>query len=73
MLAITGRHDMTFDFSSISAAQMIGLFVIFLVLLIVFVVIRFFWQHVVKYLLHGCVVILAIIAILVLLHYFGVF
>ena len=64
---------MTFDFSSISVDQIIWLFIIFFALLIVFVVIRFFWQHVVRYLLHGCVVVLAIIGLLVLLHYWGVF
>lgn len=64
---------MTIDFSTISLDQIIWLFVAFFVLLIVFVVVRFFWQHVVRYLLHGCVVLLAIIGIVALLHYFGVF
>lgn len=64
---------MTFDFSTITPDQIVWGFVIFFALLIVFVVVRFFWQHVVRYLLHGCVVILAIIGLLALLHYLGVF
>ncbi len=64
---------MSIDFSTISLDQIVWLFVAFFALLIVFVVVRFFWQHVVRYLLHGCVVLLAIIGIVALLHYFGVF
>ena len=64
---------MTIDFSTVSADQIIWLFVLFFAVLIVFVVVRFFWQHVVRYLLHGCVVILVIIGLLALLHYWGVF
>jgi hypothetical protein len=40
-----------------------------LVAVVVFVVIRFFWQHILKYLFHGCLGILGIIAVLALLHY----
>jgi len=53
--------------------QIVWLFVIFFVLLIVVAVVRFFWQHVIRYLLHGCVALVAIIALLVLLHYWKVF
>jgi hypothetical protein len=63
----------TIDFSSVSADQIIWLFILFFVVLIAFVVVRFFWQHVVKYLLHGCVVLLAIIGVVAVLHYFGAF
>jgi hypothetical protein len=64
---------MNLDLSPVSSDQIVWLFVLFFVLLIVFVVVRFFWQHVIRYLLHGCVVILAIIGLLVLLHYWKVF
>jgi hypothetical protein len=37
------------------------------------VIIRFFWRHLLKYLFQGCLVILAVIALLALLHYFKVF
>jgi len=41
-----------------------------LVIILVIVVIRFFWQHILKYLLQGCLVILGIIALLAVLHYY---
>ncbi len=44
-----------------------------LVVVVVFVVIRFFWQHILKYLLHGCLAIVGIIILLAILHYFKVF
>jgi hypothetical protein len=40
---------------------------------VVFVVIRFFWKHLLKYLFQGCLVIVVIIALLALLRYFKVF
>ena len=44
-----------------------------LVVIVVFIVIRFFWQHILKYLLQGCLVIVGIIILLAVLHYFKVF
>ncbi len=40
-----------------------------LAIIVVFVIIRFFWQHILKYLLHGCLSILGILAVLAILHY----
>jgi hypothetical protein len=47
--------------------------VIIVALVIAVAVIRFFWKHILKYLVQGCAVILVIIALLALLHYFKVF
>ena len=41
-----------------------------LVVILAIVVIRFFWQHILKNLLQGCLVILGIIALLAVLHYY---
>jgi hypothetical protein len=41
-----------------------------LVIIVAFVVIRFFWQHILKYLLQGCLVILGILALWAVLHYY---
>jgi hypothetical protein len=62
---------MSIDFSQL--APFVWILAAVLIIIAAVVVIRFFWQHVLKYLLHGCVVIVAIIALLALLHYFKVF
>jgi hypothetical protein len=45
----------------------------FLVLVVILVAIRFFWQHILKYLFHGCLAIVGIIILLAVLHYFKIF
>jgi len=45
----------------------------FLVVVVILVAIRFFWQHILKYLFHGCLAIVGIIVLLAILHYFKVF
>jgi hypothetical protein len=62
-----------FDFSTITADQIIWLFVIFFALLVVLAAIRFFFQHIVRFFFHILVALLALIGLLVVLHYFGVF
>ncbi len=64
---------MSIDLASINFNQIVWAVVIFLILVAVVGAIRFFWKHILKYLVHGCVVILVIIAILALLHYLKVF
>lgn len=64
---------MTFDLSTISSGQIIWWVAIAAGVVVVFVVVRFFWKHLLKYLFHGCLVILVIIALLALLRYFKVF
>lgn len=44
-----------------------------LVVIVAFVIIRFFWHHVLRYLLQGCLVIVGIIILLAVLHFFKVF
>jgi heme exporter protein D len=51
----------------------IWLVVAILVVIVVFVIVRFFWQHVLKYLLRGCLVIVGILILLEVLHYLKVF
>jgi hypothetical protein len=43
------------------------------VLAAVFIVVRFFFHHLLKHLVQGCLVVFVVIAILAILHYFGVF
>ena len=62
-----------FDFSTITADQIIWAFVIFFVLLVALAAIRFFFQHIVRFLFHILVAVLALIGLLVILHYLGVF
>jgi len=44
-----------------------------LVVFIVFVLIRFFWHHILRYLFHGCVAVVGIVVLLAILHYFKIF
>ena len=44
-----------------------------LVAIVAFVIIRFFWHHVLRNLLQGCLVIVGIIILLAVLHFFKVF
>jgi hypothetical protein len=62
---------MTIDFSQL--APFIWGLAALLVIIIVFVLIRFFWQHILKYLVQGCLVIIGIIILLAVLHYFKIF
>ena len=64
---------MNINFSAISYNQIVWWVLIGLGVIVAFVIIRFFWKHILKYLFQGCLVILVIIALLALLHYFKVF
>jgi cell division protein FtsW (lipid II flippase) len=64
---------MTIDFSSIPYNQIVWWVLAIVGVVVVFVVVRFFWKHILKYLFHGCLVILAVIALLAVLRYFKVF
>jgi hypothetical protein len=63
---------MNIDFSAIPYNQIVWGILIILALVVAVVLIRFFWQHILKYLFQGCLVILAILAVLALLQYFNV-
>ena len=64
---------MNINFATLPYNQIIWIIVLIATAVVAFVVIRFFWQHILKYLLQGCLVILGIIALLGVLHYFKVF
>jgi cell division protein FtsW (lipid II flippase) len=64
---------MSVDFSTFSSSQIVWLLLAIVGVVVVFVVIRFFWKHLLKYLFQGCLIILAVIALLALLRYFKVF
>jgi hypothetical protein len=44
-----------------------------LVIILAFVIIRFFWQHLLKYIVQGCLAVVVIIVLVVILRYFKVF
>ncbi len=50
-------------------APYIWIVIFILVVIVAFVVIRFFWHHVLRYILHGCVGLLMVLAVLALLHF----
>jgi len=64
---------MSVDFSTFASSQIVWLLLAIAGVVVVFVVIRFFWKHILRYLFRGCLVILGVIALLALLRYFKVF
>jgi len=64
---------MSIDLSSISTSPFIWLALIVIAIIVIYVVVRFFFQYVLKFLVQGCLVLLVIAALLALLHYFKVF
>ncbi|MGD0613569.1 MAG: hypothetical protein ABSB41_18890 [Anaerolineales bacterium] len=64
---------MSFNLSTLTLSQ-IGWIVLALVLVVVvFMVVRFFFHHILKYLIQGCAFLLLVLVALALLHYFKVF
>ena len=59
--------------SAVSSNQYNWLVLVVIGLVVAFIVLRFFWRHVLRYLLHGCVIVLGIAVLLTLLHYFKIF
>ncbi len=64
---------MTISFSTISLTQLIWIILILVALAAIFIVVRFFFHHILKYLVQGCLVVFVIVAILAILHFFRVF
>ena len=64
---------MTINLASMPLPIIVWAVVIIIAIVVAVAVIRFFWKHILKYLVQGCAVILVIIALLALLHYFKVF
>jgi hypothetical protein len=61
---------MNINLSSIPYNQVVWWVLIGLAAIVAVVLIRFFWKHILKYLLQGCLVIVGILALLALLHYY---
>ena len=59
---------MNIDLSNL--ATYIWILAAILVVILAIVVICFFWQHILKYLLQGCLFILGILVLLAVLHYY---
>jgi hypothetical protein len=64
---------MSIDLTTIFSNQVVWVVLAVVGVIIAFVIIRFFWKHLLKYLLQGCLVVLGIILLLALLRYFKVF
>ncbi len=64
---------MTIDFSNNTLNLILWLIVALVLLTGIAIVVRFFFHHILKHLVQGCLVLLAIAAILAVLHYFRVF
>jgi hypothetical protein len=61
---------MSVDFATFPYNQIVWGVVAIVGVVLAFVIIRFFWKHILKYLLQGCLVIVGIIALLAVLHYY---
>jgi hypothetical protein len=64
---------MSVDFSTFSSSQIVWVVLAGVAVIVVIAVIRFFWKHLLKYVFQGCLFIVAVIALLLVLHYFKVF
>jgi len=64
---------MSIDLSTFFSSNVIWLILAVVGIIVAFVVIRFFWKHLLKYLFQGCLIVLGIILLLALLRYFKVF
>ena len=58
---------MNFDITQL--APYLWILAIILGVVLAFIMIRFFWRHILKYLVHGCVGIVVILLLLALLKY----
>jgi len=64
---------MSIDLSTFLSSNAVWLILAVVGIIVAFVVIRFFWKHLLKYLFQGCLIVLGIILLLALLRYFKVF
>ena len=62
---------MNFDLSHL--APFIWFLTAILAIIVVIAIIRFFWRHILKYVFHGCVIIVGLVILYALLRYFKVF
>jgi hypothetical protein len=61
---------MNVDFAAIPYNQIVWGILVIVGVILAFVVIRFFWKHILKYLFQGCLVIVGILGLLAVLHYY---
>ena len=61
---------MNVDFAAIPYNQIVWGILVIVGIILAFVVIRFFWKHILKYLFQGCLVIVGIFGLLAVLHYY---
>jgi hypothetical protein len=61
---------MSVDFANIPFNQIVWGVLIIIGIILALVLIKFFWQHLLKYLLQGCLVIVLILGLLAVLHYY---
>jgi hypothetical protein len=73
MLFTAKRRNMSFDFGTISLNSALWLVAIVIAGILAFIAIKFFYQHILHFLLRGCAFLSLIIALLVILHYLKVF
>jgi cell division protein FtsW (lipid II flippase) len=64
---------MSIDLTKLFSNQVVWAVLAVVGIIVAFVIIRFFWKHLLKYLFQGCLVVLGIILLLALLRYFKVF
>jgi hypothetical protein len=64
---------MSFDFGTISLNSMLWLVAIVIAAILATIAVRFFYQHILLFLLRGCAILFLMIALLVILHYLKVF
>ncbi|MGZ6347368.1 MAG: hypothetical protein ACXWNC_07385 [Anaerolineales bacterium] len=64
---------MAFNLSSIDLNAALWLCAVVVAIVLIFVAVRFFMHHVLRFLFHGCAAILLIGALLFLLHYLKIF
>jgi hypothetical protein len=61
------------NFAHLSLPQIGWIALALFLVVVVFVVVRFFFHHILKYLIQGCGFLLLVLIALALLHYFRVF
>ena len=61
---------MSVDFANLPFNQIVWGVLIIIGIILALVLIKFFWQHLLKYLLQGCLVIVLILGLLAVLHYY---
>ena len=64
---------MSFDFGTINLNSALWVVAIVIGGVLAFIAIKFFYQHILHFLLRGCAILFLIIALLAILHYLKIF